>query len=329
MKYFPSLFLLLCGIVLLVGCAADKRIIFVTNTQVGARVGVDSRQIPEIVAGYNRQEAALVPIYVGIGTDGDGGFNPESASIVKEARLLIDNARVSGAVNWAATGKAKVASASTLLGKVIASAHNYSLPLKEASGLATALSGNANAPSDQEYGVLLSYLNAELGRPFTAAAYDRDGRVFATYNTKTGERIDALSVIGTFSGNGKGKSATTSGVEAGGSIAQYFATGMAAQILAEKAGAAAISANAEPASNSEAKYAALDNKLEERQKVLDDLLKKSLKITPTVFDGSSYSTTQSLADAMAAKKRSTVGTIRRRGGNDLEDLITQLTAATN
>jgi hypothetical protein len=327
--------LMLGHAVFLVGCAGDKRIIFVTNTQVGARIGVDSRQIPEIVVGYNRQEAALVPIYLGGDEQGNGTFNPEYASLIEDARKRVVEAREANYDDpkWKTGGGQKnVADVQADLQQIVDDASknkSSSLLLTKARDEAKRLAGSATAPKAADYSKLLGYIDAELRRPYAAVQFDKEAKALGYFNSKTGDRVDALSVIGTFSGSGKGKSSTASGVEAGGSIAQYFATGMAAQILAEKAGAAAINANAEPASDSEAKYAALDETLEKKQFELDELLKKALKASPTTFDGKPYTTTPSLADAIAAKQNSTVGTIRRRGGAGLDDLITQLKANTN
>jgi hypothetical protein len=313
------------------GCAGDRRIIFVTNTQVGARVGVDSRQVPELVVGYNRQEAALVPIYIGSQVKGDTTFNADIATIVQQARALALEARDSAAASWTAAGggKAKITEAQTLLQKAVDESSQASLPLLEANEAAKGLKGLAAAPPapQQAFAPLINYLNAEIKRPYVVSAFDREGKVFGTYNSKSGDRTDALSVIGTFSGNGKGKSGNAQ-VEASGNIAQYFATGMAAQLLAEKAGAAAISAspNAKTAAEAEA-YVALED-TRDRRKELDDLLKKPLTTSPYTFKGTQYNTTRGLADAVAADKGSTVGTVRRKAGKNLDELIAELEKAT-
>ncbi|REG59306.1 hypothetical protein B0G80_2041 [Paraburkholderia sp. BL6669N2] len=61
---------------------------------------------------------------------------------------------------------------------------------------------------------------------------------------------DTYSVIATLSGETTGRAPvdkTGAEVSAGGSIAQYFATGMAARLLADKGGAALVNTNAYPA----------------------------------------------------------------------------------
>jgi len=236
------------------GCAGDKRIIFVTNTQVGARIGVDSRQIPEIVVGYNRQEAALVPIYLGGDEKGNGTFNPEYASLIDDARKRVVEARDANYddTKWKTGGGQKnVADVQADLQQIVDNASknkSSSLLLTKARDEAKRLAGLATVPKPSEYSKLLGYIDAELRRPYAAVQFDKEAKALGRYNSKTGDRVDALSVIGTFSGSGTG---TTGGgqAQAKGSIAQYFATGMAAQLLAEKGGAAAVSSapNAESA----------------------------------------------------------------------------------
>lgn len=234
-------------LVFLVGCAGDKRIIFVTNTQVGARVGVDSRQIPEIVVGYNRQEAALVPIYLGGDEKGNGTFNPEYASLIEDARKRVVEARDANydATSWPATGKKNVADVQADLQQLADDAaknKSSSLLLTKARDEAKRLAGSATAPKSSDYSKLLGYIDAELRRPYAAVQFDKEAKALGRYNSKTGDRVDALSVIGTFSGSGTGTSGGGQ-AQAKGSIAQYFATGMAAQLLAQEGGAAAISSS--------------------------------------------------------------------------------------
>ncbi len=228
------------------GCAGDKRIIFVTSTQIGARVGVDSRQIPEIVVGYNRQEAALVPIYLGGDEKGNGTFNPEYASLIEYARKRVVEARDANYddTKWKTErGQENVADVQADLQQIVDNASknkSSSLLLTKARDEAKRLAGLATAPKASDYSKLLGYIDAELRRPYAAVQFDKEAKALGRYNSKTGDRVDALSVIGTFSGSGTGTSGRGQ-AQAKGSIAQYFATGMAAQLLAEKGGAAAIS----------------------------------------------------------------------------------------
>lgn len=64
--------------------------------------------------------------------------------------------------------------------------------------------------------------------------------------TGKGDR-DAYSVLATFKGSASGESGG-SGPKAGATLAQYFATGMAARLLAQAGGAALVNTLAEPAS---------------------------------------------------------------------------------
>lgn len=269
-------------LVFLAGCAGDKRIIFVTNTQVGARVGVDSRQIPEIVVGYNRQEAALVPIYLGGDEKGNGTFNPEYASLIEDARKRVVEAREANydATTWPATGKKNVADVQADLQQLVDDAaknKSSSLLLTKARDEAKRLAGFATAPNSSDYSKLLGYIDAELRRPYAAVQFDKEAKALGRYNSKTGDRVDALSVIGTFSGSGTGTSGGGQ-AQAKGSIAQYFATGMAAQLLAEMGGAAAISSSPNAKSAAEAlSEAKVKVKIEEMIAEIDQVMKATTK----------------------------------------------------
>lgn len=56
--------ILLVPIAVAVGCKHGNAINFVTNTQFGLKVGVNAEKIPEVQIGYNRQEAARIPVYL-------------------------------------------------------------------------------------------------------------------------------------------------------------------------------------------------------------------------------------------------------------------------
>lgn len=60
--------------------------------------------------------------------------------------------------------------------------------------------------------------------------------------------VDAYSVLATFAGSGaaSGSKGTTSSTSANGSIAQFFATGLAARVLAEKGGAQLVNSGSVP-----------------------------------------------------------------------------------
>lgn len=73
-------------------------------------------------------------------------------------------------------------------------------------------------------------------------------------------------------------------------------------------------------------YASLeDPELQKHQKDLDSLLKKNLRSGATC-DGKPFASDKirDCADALAAKKKMTLKTLRRKGGKDLDELITEL-----
>src|SRR5581483_2738002 len=86
---------IICGVILSIttGCANHDMIVFATNTQLGARVGVDARQMPEIEVGYNRQEGALVPLYIAQTEDRVGPRHPTISGILQGASRRISEAK--------------------------------------------------------------------------------------------------------------------------------------------------------------------------------------------------------------------------------------------
>ncbi len=149
---------------LLFGCRHGNAINFVTNTQFGVKVGVNAEKIPEAQIGYNRQEAARVPVYH--------------------------------------------------------ETQNSTIP--------------SNASSTD--------LKFQAEKP--------DGH---------GTTKDAYSVLGTFRGGGSGSSQNgTADLK----IAQYFATGLAAQLLAEHGGAAMVNPKAKTPAEARDSKAIFDEKVE-------------------------------------------------------------------
>ena len=148
------------------------------------------------------------------------------------------------------------------------------------------------------------------------------------YRGNEGNNMDTYSVLASFGAKFAAKGSSTTGPEASGGLAQFFATGLAARRLAQVGGAQLVSV--QPSDAEAAAYAALtDPDLLRDQGILDGLLKKSLK-AGTTLDGKAFTAddTQDYADALAAKKRMTLMTIRRKGGRDLEDINETLTNVT-
>jgi hypothetical protein len=83
---------LLCSVAL-VGCQHYNSINFVTNTQFGAKIGVNAEKIPEIQVGYNRQEAARVPVYLMTTDDQLSASPPTIASLLNEASDRLEEAK--------------------------------------------------------------------------------------------------------------------------------------------------------------------------------------------------------------------------------------------
>src|SRR4051812_34894488 len=74
------------------GCKHYNAINFVTNTQFGIKLGVNSEKIPEIAIGYNRQEAARVPVYLMTSEDELPQSAPAVNAILAQAKTRIDDA---------------------------------------------------------------------------------------------------------------------------------------------------------------------------------------------------------------------------------------------
>lgn len=66
--------LAICVLAATTGCAQMTRhsntLVFATDTGIGLKVGQDANQMPSIEIGYNRQEAALIPLLANTSADG-------------------------------------------------------------------------------------------------------------------------------------------------------------------------------------------------------------------------------------------------------------------
>ncbi len=215
------------------GCAPQHRdaIMFGVNTTGGLKVGVDEKQLPTIIIGYNRQEAALVPLFV----YGDGMFkaadrNVDATIYLEGARKRFERAAGAGApalrqklteegillVNWAYEASEENSAGGTGSGRV-------SPGLSKLHALAQKPTPNLTE--------LTLLTETEIQRPSTALRYLEEYKYMGEIDRTV--QKDAYSVLGTFSGGAKGKAQTggAGDVVASGSIAQYFATGIAAQNL--------------------------------------------------------------------------------------------------
>jgi hypothetical protein len=233
--------------VLLTGCQHYNAINFVTNTQVGAKVGVNAEKIPEIQVGYNRQEAARVPVYLMTTKDGLSSSPPAINAVLSQAGKKLEAAKASP---WGQSNVGAVKVAQKLIENAVgmdeSSTTNKtaSVLLQQIKVAAAQLSVNpapANAATADQLEFICQLIQAEIAKPKFYAEFQEQAKFVGT--RKGDDARDAYSVLGTFSGDISGSSTTGAGPEAKmkGGIAQYFATGIAAQILAEKGGAALVS----------------------------------------------------------------------------------------
>ncbi len=240
----------------LAGCATQHKdaIVFGTNTQVGAKIGVDEKKIPTIMVGYNRQEAALIPLLAhGNGKLLDASYrnldtstylelaiasldnlynSPADANLKDESLKLIELAKV------ASTRKTNEKNESPTIPAGI-----KALNTEATTVLTKATLGPADKPKILE---LKLRTQAELKKPTTAITYLEDLKFVANSRKNADDHIlkDAYSVIGIFAGNANGSARTNgdnSTVSGKGSIAQYFATGIAAQNISTSS--AAVNSN--------------------------------------------------------------------------------------
>lgn len=233
-----SWFLLAVWVPGILGCRHNNAINFVTNTQFGLKVGVNAEKIPEVQVGYNRQEAARVPTYLEqetkqreAATQTLSSATPTVNSILSEAlnQLKLDSAQGDKSAS-------ELISHALLLGKAPDGSNPSSLL-----ALIESKSRSDGTPDAATHrAVLKGLIQAELNKPQAVAEFHEWGKFVATRSGSASS--DAYSVLGTFSGNASG-SAGGSGTNASMRISQFFATGVAAQLLAEKGGAATVNPN--------------------------------------------------------------------------------------
>jgi hypothetical protein len=151
------------------------------------------------------------------------------------------------------------------------------------------------------------------------------------YRGNQGNDRDTYSVLATFRGSAAGQTSGTNGGGASSSIAQYFATGLAARELAQRGGAALVSTKAPPPDVEAVSklMSAINNP--DNQKLrdqFDQLLAKPLDKTKAKnADGSPFAgTTSDYANFLAGQIQpgSTWAAIRAYAGDNLQKLIQQL-----
>ncbi|GHB91755.1 hypothetical protein GCM10007047_03290 [Cerasicoccus arenae] len=278
-----TLALLLVG-----GCVPQHKdaIVFATNTVVGVKVGTNSQQIPEIQVGYTRQEGAFVPLYVNdetskelvagqlkddVGKDWSKEQQYLGLALVdlQDAKNIFEDPNQKGAVsqllanskNYVANFKAKPITNETIIQYI--------------DGAITGINNSDTPAAGLNIEKAIRLIQVELDLPIAIIAFNPEAKYTGTVSEKN--RTDAYSVLGTFSGdmnaksktsfkanNNRGPNAPSFGTDASGEtgvsggIAQYFATGIAAQIMAEKGGAALVNSGSEPAAESASNAEVID-----------------------------------------------------------------------
>ncbi len=272
------------GVVALCSCAPQHRdaILFGTNTTAGLKVGVDEKQVPTAVLGYNRQEAALVPLFV----YGDGMFkaadrNVDGTTYLQLAKERFEKAEAAGDKDpkrqiFFDDGVRFVTMAyDTTLQKSANGAQ-----VSAASPILERLNGLTQKPDARDVTLCRLLAEAEIQRPSTAVRYLEEYKYIGDYDGR--KYTDAYSVLGTFTGGAKAtaKPAGNNALEATGSIAQYFATGVAAQNLsrspaAVNGNAAAIKASTDAIVIQDVRHAEfVEEKRQERVKRMKEAIDK-------------------------------------------------------
>lgn len=236
---------------ILTGCAHKDALVFASNKQLGVKVGVDSKQIPEVSVGYNSQDFALVPLYKAGITDGVSGNHAVVAGVLREAdeHLAAAEMGFTGS-SLSEQGRQHLKTADSLIRMALdeggggkeADEKDDRL-LRRIKQESARLLQSHTEPSQQDFKTqitaLRSLIEVESRKPALLAEFSDDLKYVGRQDGD--QRADAYSVFGSFSGRGAVKS---TGGEVSGGMAQFYATGVAAQLLASEGGAAALSADA-------------------------------------------------------------------------------------
>ncbi|MEO0511067.1 MAG: hypothetical protein AAF065_14550 [Verrucomicrobiota bacterium] len=252
------------------GCAPQHKdaIMFGINTQVGVKVGVDEKQVPTVIVGFNRQEAALVPLL----TYGDGMLTDAAYRDLDTSTYLHMVAKYSENLIFLTKNSAAKAVKDPVLQSLqfaTERALESATKLKDdgktsvVDPLFDKLNNEAlaltNASTVKDITRVRVFAESQLSKPSLAQRFHSEMKYTAEVIEEEGGKNsykDAYSVLGIFSGKAKGSAKTSApntldnSSDFDGQLAQYFATGMAAQNLSKTP--AAVSTNAaavEAASN--------------------------------------------------------------------------------
>jgi len=238
-----ALLLATLGLVPQFGCSHNNAINFATSTQFGVKVGVNADKIPEVEIGYNRQEAARVPVY--LEQDGKPAHStlstPEIHVLLKQADELLKGSAQDSPDK---AGITLITDLKGRLGQGLSTNLVYSLLLGEAS------------KQNPKTSILRAYIAAAADLPGTSRQFFEQGKFIGK---REGERYeDAYSVLGTFSGLASGASSNAPNAKL--KVSQFFATGIAAQELARYGGAATVNPGAQPPTT-----LSVDERIKERE----------------------------------------------------------------
>ena len=257
---------LLLATLAVTSCKHGNAINFVTNTQFGVKVGVNAEKIPEINIGYSRQEAARVPVYLETSKDQLSASPPTINALLNSTADSLNKAKASP---WGQANVDAVKVARQLIDKCVATdtasaTNTTSTLLREIKTAADGLSVDPDptkGTSADKVEFVRQLIFAEMSKPRFFAEFNEHAKYIGTRSD--GNYRDAYSVLGTFRGGGSG---STTGAQANMKIAQYFATGIAAQLLAEKGGAAIVNPSAKaPTSLTEKEVAQMKKDSEDRK----------------------------------------------------------------
>ena len=248
--HWRSLSAFILGVLLFVsGCSAPRHhdaIFFATNTLVGLRIGADAYQRPNISLAYDRQEGAVVPVYLANAEKYLSDLDPFVQGALESAKINLEKKTTEADK----TAAALVTAAFEFYENDPKSTPSPTLSTikKEIEALLIETVATKQA---EKRALIIELINVEFDKSKLVLNFNRDAKYLATQTSD--KKTDAYSVFGTFKGGsgarsdaeikttdstatqGTGTSVAPKGTASAsfqGNIAQSFATGVAAQIWA-------------------------------------------------------------------------------------------------